>query len=111
MMRRHWRAGVLLCGLLLGACQQQTWESAMAAGQQAMQRGNFAEAARIFAAAAKKAEDRDGLRHRHVGVALSSEAQALAAQGSHVDAEPLYLQALKIYQDAHGEIIPTWLRP
>jgi len=30
-------------------------------------------------------------------------AQALAAQGKYVEAEPLYLQALKIYQDVHGE--------
>lgn len=84
-------------------CQQQSWESAMAAGQLAMQRGRYAEAEALFALAVKKAENEFGLRHRHVGVALSQEAQALAAQGKYVEAEPVYLQALTIFQDAHGE--------
>ena len=40
---------VLVAGLLLLSlsCQEQTWESAMAAGQEAVQQGNYAEAERI----------------------------------------------------------------
>ena len=49
---------ILGAGLLtlLLSCQEQTWESAMAAGQQAVQQGNYAEAERIYQEAVKKAE-------------------------------------------------------
>jgi len=40
---------------------------------------------------------------RRVAVSLSQLAQVYAGQGKHVEAEPLYLQALKIYQAVHGE--------
>ena len=75
----------------------------MAAGQRALQKGAYSEAEHIFAAAVKKAESQYGPSDRHVAVALSSEAQAFTAQGRYVEAEPAYLQALKIYQEAHGE--------
>src|SRR5690348_9802938 len=92
-------AAVLLSGL---ACQEQTWESAMAAGQQAVQQGNYAEAERIYQTAVMKAETY-GREDRRVAVSLSQLAQLYAGQGKHVEAEPLYLQALKIYQAVHGE--------
>jgi tetratricopeptide (TPR) repeat protein len=88
--------------LWLVSCQEQTWESAMAAGQQAIQQGNYAEAERIYEAAVKKAETY-GRKDRRVAVSLSQLAQVYAGQGKHVEAEPLYLQALKIYQAVHGE--------
>lgn len=88
--------------LVLAACQEQTWESAMAAGQQAVQQGNYAEAERIYEAAVKKAE-MYGREDRRVAVSLSQLAQVYAGQGKHVEAEPLYLQALKIYQAVYGE--------
>jgi tetratricopeptide (TPR) repeat protein len=92
--------GVLLCSAL--ACQQQTWESVMAAGQQAVQQGNYAEAERIFQVAVQKAEE-FGREDRRVAVSLSQLAQVYAGQGKHVEAEPIYLQALKIYQAVYGE--------
>ena len=94
----------LVAGLLglIFSCQEQTWESAMAAGQQAMQQGNYAEAERIYQAAVRKAETY-GRADRRVAVSLSHLAQVYAGQGKHVEAEPLYLQALKIYQAVHGE--------
>ena len=92
-------AGLLVLNL---SCQEQTWESAMAAGQQAVQQGNYAEAERIYQAGLKKAET-FGHEDRRVAVTLSQLAQVYAGQGKHVEAEPLYLQALKIYQSVHGE--------
>src|SRR5512134_2847732 len=103
MSHKDLSMAVAVLVLALVACEQQSWESAMAAGQQAMQRGRYEEAERIFAVAVRKAGEQYGAHHRNVGVALSSEAQALAAQSKYVEAEPLYTQALKIYQDAHGE--------
>jgi len=88
--------------LLLLACQQPTWESAMAAGQQAVEQGNYAEAERMFKLAVQKAEE-FGREDRRVAVSLSQLAQVYAGQGKHVEAEPVYLQALKIYQAVHGE--------
>jgi tetratricopeptide (TPR) repeat protein len=38
-----------------------------------------------------------------VAVSLSQLAQVYAGQGKHAEAEPVYLQALKIYQAVHGE--------
>lgn len=90
---------VLIPALLALSCEQQTWESAMLAGQRAMQQGRYEEAVRAFAAAARKAEPQPD----RMGLALSGQAQALATHGDYVAAEPVYLQALKAFQDAHGE--------
>jgi hypothetical protein len=38
-----------------------------------------------------------------VAVSLSQPAQVYAGQGKSVEAEPVYLQALKIYQIVHGD--------
>ncbi|MDE3051042.1 MAG: tetratricopeptide repeat protein, partial [Nitrospirota bacterium] len=90
-----------LCGLALSllllswpGCQQQTWESAMAAGQQAVQQGNYADAERMFLMAVRKAEE-FGLEDRRVAVSLSQLAAVYAGQGKYAEAEPVYLQALK----------------
>jgi tetratricopeptide (TPR) repeat protein len=95
---------ILVAGLLLSvlSCQEQTWESAMAAGQQAVQQGNYAEAEHMYQLAVKKAESY-GREDRRVALSLSQLAQVYSGQGKHVEAEPLYLQALKIYQAVHGE--------
>ena len=69
----------------------------MAAGQQAVQQGNYADAERMFLVAVRKAEE-FGLEDRRVAVSLSQLAQVYAGQGKYVEAEPVYLQALKIYQ-------------
>jgi len=98
------RLRVLAVGLFLlslPVCQQQTWESAMAAGQQAVQQGNYADAERIFLAAVHKAEE-FGLQDRRVAISLSQLAQVYAGQGKYVEAEPVYLQARKVYQAVHG---------
>ncbi len=84
------------------SCQQQTWESVMTAGQEAVRQGNYAEAERMFQVAVQKAET-FGREDRRVAVSLSQLAQVYAGQGKHVEAEPVYLQALKIYQAVHGE--------
>ncbi len=104
-MTRRTLFALLLVGLSLVGCQEQTWDSAMAAGQQAVQQGNYADAERIFLAAVKKAEA-FGLEDRRVAVSLSQLAQVYAGQGKHVEAEPVYLQALQIYQAIHGERHP-----
>src|SRR5574342_1172355 len=86
---------------LLLSCQEQTWESTMAAGQQAVQEGNYAEAERIYLVAVKKAEE-FGPEDRRVALSLTQLAQVYAGQGKHVEADPVYLQALKIYQAIYG---------
>jgi tetratricopeptide (TPR) repeat protein len=67
-----------------------------------LQQGNDANAERIFLVAVHKAEE-FGLEDRRVAVSLSQLAQVYAGQGKYVEAEPVYLQALKIYQTVHGE--------
>ena len=87
---------------LVAGCSQPTWEATMQAGEAAMQRGNYAEAERIFAVAVTRAEEA-GLQDRRVAVTLSRLAQAYSSQGKYVEAEPVYLRALEIYQTVHGE--------
>jgi len=64
----------------------------MQAGEAAMQRGDYAEAERIFSVAVARAEEA-GRKDRRVAVALSRLGQAYASQGKYVEAEPVYLQA------------------
>ena len=72
------------------------------AGQQAVQQGNYANAERIFLVAVHNAEA-FGLEDRRLAVSISQLAQVYVGQGKYVESEPLYLQALKIYQTVHGE--------
>ena len=58
-------------------CQQQTWESATAAGQQTVQQANDATAEQIFLVAVHNAEA-FGLEDRRVAVSLSQLAQVYA---------------------------------
>ena len=62
----------------------------MAAGQQAVQQGHYANAERIFL----------------VVVSLSQLAQGYAAKDSMWRRNRLYLKALKIYQTVHGDFTP-----
>ncbi|MBK9999404.1 MAG: tetratricopeptide repeat protein [Nitrospira sp.] len=101
-MKRTVAAGASALVLLVTlACGQQTWDAAMQAGETALQRGQY-EQAEGFSAAVHKAEE-FGLHDRRVAVTLAHLAQAYSAQGKFVEAEPVYLEALKIYQDVHGE--------
>jgi hypothetical protein len=52
--------------------------------------------------AVHKAEE-FGLEDRRVAVSLLQLVQVYAGQGKYVEAGPVYLQALKIYQTVHGE--------
>lgn len=74
----------------------------MQAGEAAVQRGQLVEAEQIYAAAVKKAEE-FGAHDRRVAVTLAHLAQVYSTQGKFVEAEPVYLEALKIYQEVHGE--------
>ena len=96
---------VALSALLVLAavsCGQPTWDEAMQAGEAALQRGQYREAEQIFTAAVHKAEE-FGRHDRRVAVTLTHLAQTYSAQGKFVEAEPVYLEALKIYQEVHGE--------
>ena len=84
------------------SCTPQTWDAAMEAGEAALQRKQYQEAEQIFSAAVHKAEA-FGLHDRRVAVTLARLAQAYTAQGKYVEAEPVYLEALRIYQEVHGE--------
>ena len=56
----------------------------------------------MFLVALPNAEEL-GPEDRRVAVSLSQLAQVNAGQGKYVEVEPVYLQALKIYQIVHGE--------
>ena len=100
------RATCLICVCVLLvitlSCGQQTWDAAMQAGEAALQRGQYQEAEQIFSAAVHKAEE-FGRHDRRVAVTLARLAQTYSAQAKFVEAEPVYLEALKIYQDVYGE--------
>ena len=79
-----------------------------------MQQGNNANAERIFLVAVHNAEA-FGPEYRRVAVSLSQLVQVYAGQGKNVEAEPVYLQAVKVYQTVHGEfhadVVATLNRP
>jgi tetratricopeptide (TPR) repeat protein len=88
------------------ACSQEAgWESAMAAGQRAAARGDYAAAQRHFTAAVSKGEQ-FGFADLRVAQALTLLAQAYVAQQKFVEAEPAYLRALTIFQSVRGEEHP-----
>lgn len=87
---------------LSGCSQETSWEAAMAAGQKAVARGDYAAAERSFSGAVVKAE-RYGLQDLRVAQSVSQLAQVYVAQRKLVEAEPLYLRALDIYQKVRGD--------
>jgi tetratricopeptide (TPR) repeat protein len=102
MIQKYRRSCATLLALLALSCEPQTWDAAMQAGDAALQRGQYQEAEQIFSAAVHKAEG-FGLHDRRVAVTLSRLGQTYSAQGKFVEAEPVYLAALQIYQEVHGE--------
>lgn len=77
----------------------------MAAGQRALAARDYARAERIFSAALLKARGggEDDLR---VALTLTSLAQAYEGQRKFVDAEPRYLEALRILRKVRGAVHP-----
>lgn len=67
-----------------------------------MQQGSYANSERMFLVALHNAEEL-GPEDRRVALNLLQLAQINAGQGKYVKAEPVYLQALKIYQIVHGD--------
>jgi tetratricopeptide (TPR) repeat protein len=88
-----------------GCKPDDSWEQAMATGQRAAAQREFGLAERSFAGAVVKAE-RFGREDPRVAISLSQLAQVYTAQAKYLEAEPLYMRALKIYQSAHGERHP-----
>ena len=109
MVRRLLREGILRWVMVLAvafslSCSQDTsWEASMAAGKRAAARGDYAAAERNLSGAIAKAE-RFGLEDLRVAQALSELGQVYVAQGKFVEAEPLYVRALAIYQTARGDL-------
>lgn len=73
----------------------------MAAGQQALSAKDYARAERIFSAALVKAR-RGGDDDLRVALTLTFLAQAYEGQRNFVDAEPRYLEALRILRKVRG---------
>jgi len=96
----------LLIGWTLAGCGRSTgWEETMAAGRQALERGDPAEAERLFLAAVAKSE-RFGADDARPAVALYQLAQAEQAQRKFDRAELHYGQALTRLQQVKGETHP-----
>ncbi len=69
-----------------------TWEALNAAGTEAYERGDYAEAEKQFGAALEEAEG-FGPRDLRLATTLYNLAELYGAQVRHVEAEPLYKQA------------------
>lgn len=96
----------LLIGWVLAGCGRPAgWEETMAAGRQALERGDPAEAERLFLAAVAKSE-RFGADDARPAFALYQLAQAEQAQRKFDQAELHYGQALTRLQQVKGEAHP-----
>ena len=78
----------------------------MQAGEAAVQQGGqYEEAERIYG---RGQAEEFGVHDRRVAVTLGSSCAGLQRAGEIRQAEPMYLEALKIYQDVHGENHSMW---
>lgn len=95
---------VLILLLALGAYlewEDTRWERLFDAGQEALAQGRYAEAEKKFLAAVEAAEAFGGDDSR-LGVTLNNLAVAYHDQGKLDEAEPLYKQAIKVYERTLG---------
>ena len=89
-----------------GAAQSGRRESYMAAGVAAYQLGHYAEAQGQLEAALRTAEEAFGTQDR-LAQSLNRLATLYQAQGKHAEAEPLFKQALAIWEKAVGPDHPN----
>lgn len=95
----------LLIGWVLAGCGRSDWEATMAGGQQALARGDYAEAERLFLAASDRAS-RFGAEDARSALTWYQLAQAEQAQRKFDQAELHYGQALTRLQQVKGEAHP-----
>ena len=85
---------------------QRLWESHIAAGQEAYQRGDYAGAERWLTAALQKAQE-FGFQDSRLALSLNNLAGLYQAQGRHAEAEHLYQRALTIGEKVLGPDHPS----
>ena len=111
-MREMWKRFWLLPALCVAivaphACAQPgRWETFVAAGDEAYQRGDYAEAEKSWLAALKEAQNFRPEDPR-LGASLNDLAMLYATQGKYAEAEPLYNRALAIAEEALGPEDPA----
>ncbi len=92
-------AGLSLSGT--ARADEALWQKHMRAGMQAYQRGQYAEAAKLFEAALKETEE-FGPEDPRLALSLNELALLYQAQGKYAQAEPLYKRALAVAEQALG---------
>ena len=106
-MRNFARLVVFLCLALLGASAQNTlWDRYNAAGMQAYQQGNYAEAEKQLSAALREAE-KFGPQDPRLATSLNNLAGLYQTQGKYAEAEPLHRRSLAIVEKALGPEHPA----
>ncbi len=104
-----WLLAVRFCLALWPAhvsAQGGGWEALNAAGLEAYQRGDYAEAEKQWGAALKAAEE-FGSKDPRLATSLNNLAGLYHAQGRDADAEPLYERALEIMEKTLGSAHPN----
>jgi tetratricopeptide (TPR) repeat protein len=103
---------MLLLMMTAGGCAASrranptAWQHAYNAGRTAYERGHYARAEKLFAAAVKEAEQFGGNDPR-LARSLNDLAAAYAVQGKYADAEPLYKRSLAILEKVYGPNAPS----
>jgi tetratricopeptide (TPR) repeat protein len=92
-----------------GLAQDSWWESYIAAGQEAYQRADYAEADNQFMAALKQAEG-FGPQDPRLATSLNGLAALYRSLGRYTEAEPLHKRALAIREKALGPDHPDVAR-
>ncbi len=106
-IKATWWVGLfwLILGTAARVSQAATWETHDAAGQEAYQRGDYAEAEKQLTAAVKEAEEFARPDPR-LARSLNNLALLYQAQGRHAEAEPLHKRALAIREKVLGSEHP-----
>ena len=84
-----------------GPSPLRSWEEYNAAGAEALEQGNYAEAERQFLAAVQESEN-FAPQDPVLAMSLNNLAEAYRAQGKYAQAEPLYRRALSIDEKVLG---------
>ena len=99
---RYW-VGLLSLLLLAAASdpRSEAWQTHMAAGKKAYERGDYAEAETQIKAAVKNAEGFEP-EHPQLATSLNNLAEIYRTQGRYAEAAPLHKRALAIREKALG---------
>ena len=96
----------ILCLASFAMAQDTAWQKYMKAGEEAYERGRYAEAEKLFLAALREAE-KSGRQDPRLAASLNNLAEVYRAQGKYAEVGALLQRSLAIAEKALGPEHPN----